>query len=136
MVDPMTDDHDLPDDHHHDADAPDVPADHQSDHVWLDDHHHDEGAQDASRDPKIFRQKKVDPMTDDHDLPDDHRRDEDATDGQSQNCVNDLGDHHRGADGKVANHHDEGHALQMPWGDLNGLNHYLVLGDADRFCLV
>jgi hypothetical protein len=43
---------------------------------------------------------------------------------------------HRDADGKVVNRHDEGLWLQRHLGVLDGLNHYLVLGDADRFCLV
>jgi hypothetical protein len=44
--------------------------------------------------------------------------------------------HRRVADGKVVNRHDEGLWLQRHLGELDGLNHYLVLGDADRFCLV
>jgi hypothetical protein len=36
----------------------------------------------------------------------------------------------------VVNRHDEGLLLQRHLGVLDGLNHYLVLGDADRFCLV
>jgi hypothetical protein len=40
------------------------------------------------------------------------------------------------ADGMVVNRHDEGLWLQRHLGVLDGLNHYLVLGDADRFCLV
>jgi hypothetical protein len=42
----------------------------------------------------------------------------------------------RGVVGKVVNRHDEGLWLQRHLGELDGLNHYLVLGDADRFCLV
>ena len=83
---------------------------------------------------------------DDRGLLDDHRHCEDATDDLNQNCVDDLDDHHRCADepdghrhcvdGKVANRHDEGLWLQRHLGVLDGLNHYLVLGDGDRFCLV
>jgi hypothetical protein len=50
--------------------------------------------------------------------------------------VGDLGDRHRDVDGRVVNRHDEGLWLQRHLGELDGLNHYLVLGDADRFCLV
>ena len=50
--------------------------------------------------------------------------------------VGDLGDRHHDADGRVVNRHDEGLWLQHHLGELDGLNHYLVLGDADRFCLV
>jgi hypothetical protein len=39
-------------------------------------------------------------------------------------------------DEKVVNRHDEGLWLQRHLGVLDGLNHYLVLGDGDRFCLV
>jgi len=98
-----------------------------------------------------------DPMTDDRDRLDDHRHDVDVLDDRSQNCVDDLDGHHhdadvpdgqsqnyeddldgrrRGVDGKVVNRHDEGLWLQRHLGELDGLNHYLVLGDADRFCLV
>jgi hypothetical protein len=107
-----------------------------------------------------------DQMMDDHDRLDDHHRCADATDDLNQNCVDDLddrrcyvgatdghhhcaddlGDHHHYedvpdghrhcVDGKVVNRHDEGLLLQRHLGVLDGLNHYLVLGDGDRFCLV
>jgi hypothetical protein len=77
-----------------------------------------------------------DPKKDAHDRLDDHHHDAGATDDQSQNCVDDLDGHHRGVDGMVVNRHDEGLWLQHHLGELDGLNHYLVLGDADRFCLV
>jgi hypothetical protein len=107
-----------------------------------------------------------DPMTDDRDRLDDHLHCADATDDLNQNCVDDLDDrrccvgatdgHHHCADDlddhlhyedvpdghhhcvveKVVNRHDEGLWLQRHLGVLDGLNHYLVLGDGDRFCLV
>jgi hypothetical protein len=107
-----------------------------------------------------------DQLTDDRDLLDDHHRCADATDDLNQNYEDDLVDHHRYADatdghhccvddlddhhhcgdvpdghrhfvdGKVVNRHDEGLWLQRHLGVLDGLNHYLVLGDGDRFCLV
>ena len=67
---------------------------------------------------------------------DGHRHGADVLGGRSQNCVGDLDGRHRGVDGKVVNRHDEGLWLQRHLGELDGLNHYLVLGDADRFCLV
>ena len=86
------------------------------------------------------------PMMDDHDRLDDHHRYAGATGDRYRNFLDDLDDrhccadvkdgHHRGADGKVVNRHDEGLWLQRHLGVLDGLNHYLVLGDADRFCLV
>jgi hypothetical protein len=85
-------------------------------------------------------------MMDDHDRLDDHHRYAGATGDRYRNFLDDLDGHrhcvdvkdghHRGADGKVVNRHDEGLWLQRHLGVLDGLNHYLVLGDADRFCLV
>jgi hypothetical protein len=70
----------------------------------------------------------------------------DAMDDLNQNCVDAMDDHHHYVDvpdghhhcvvEKVVNRHDEGLWLQRHLGVLDGLNHYLVLGDADRFCLV
>jgi hypothetical protein len=97
-----------------------------------------------------------DPMTDGHDLLGDHRHYAGVKDDQNRNCADDLDDrrcyvddldghhhcadvkdgHRPDADGKVVNRHDEGFWLQRHLGELDGLNHYLVLGDADRFCLV
>ena len=91
---------------HRFADALD---DHQN---CVDDHHHD-----------------VDDL-------DGRHHDADVPDGRSQNYEDDLDGRRRGADGKVVNRHDEGLWLQRHLGELDGLNHYLVLGDADRFCLV
>ena len=103
------------------------------DHGLLDDHRH---CVDATDD---LNQNCVDDL-------DDHHRCVDATDDLNQNCVDDLDGHHHCADepdghrhcvdGKVANRHDEGLWLQRHLGVLDGLNHYLVLGDGDRFCLV
>jgi hypothetical protein len=100
LGDPMPDDHDRLDDHHHDAGATDDQSQNCADD--LDGRHHDA----------------------------------DATDDQSRNCVDDLDGRRRGVVGKVVNRHDEGLWLQRHLGELDGLNHYLVLGDADRFCLV
>ena len=121
----------------------DVPDDHQNS---VDDHHHDADDLDANRDPQTCR-LKTDDLTkgdlildgqtmDDRDPQDGRHRDADAPDGQSRNCVADLDGHHRVVVGKVVNRHDEGLWLQRHLGELDGLNHYLVLGDADRFCLV
>jgi hypothetical protein len=77
-----------------------------------------------------------DPMTDDRDRLDDHLHCADATDDLNQNCVDDLDGRRRGVAGTVVNRHDEGLWLQRHLGELDGLNHYLVLGDGDRFCLV
>ena len=107
-----------------------------------------------------------DQMTDDRDRLDDHLHCADATDDLNQNCVDDLDGrrccagatdghhhcaddlddhlhyevvpdgHHHCVDEKVVNRHDEGLWLQRHLGALDGLNHYLVLGDGDRFCLV
>jgi hypothetical protein len=59
----------------------------------------------------------------------------DDVDGRHHDA-GDLGDRHHDADGRVVNRHDEGLWLQRHLGELDGLNHYLVLGDADHFCLV
>jgi hypothetical protein len=156
--------HVLVDDHHHDADATDdlnrncardlvgrhrhvgdldANRDHQNDHQTTDD-------------PNLGDQMMDDQMMDDRDRLDDHHRCADATDDLNRNCVDDLvgrqhcadatddhrysvdvtDGHRRGADGMVVNRHDEGLWLQRHLGVLDGLNHYLVLGDADRFCLV
>ncbi|MBV5345787.1 MAG: hypothetical protein JZU63_09860, partial [Rhodoferax sp.] len=132
------------DDHHHHVDDLDANRDLQTCHQLLDVQSLD--------DPKTDDQ-----MMDDRDRLDDHHRCADATDDLNQNCVDDLDGHHRCVDatddlnqncvddldghrhcvdGKVANRHDEGLWLQRHLGVLDGLNHYLVLGDADRFCLV
>ena len=132
----------------------------------LDGHHRHVDDLDANRDRQTCHQlldvqslddpKTDDQMMDDRDRLDDHHRCEDATGDRYRNflddldgrrcCADDLGDHRyyvdvtdghrRGADGKVVNRHDEGLWLQRHLGVLDGLNHYLVLGDADRFCLV
>jgi hypothetical protein len=103
------------------------------DHGLLDDHRH---CVDATDD---LNQNCVDDL-------DDHHRCVDATDDLNQNCADDLDDHlhyedvpdghHHCAVEKVVNRHDEGLWLQRHLGVLDGLNHYLVLGDGDRFCLV
>jgi hypothetical protein len=144
----------LADDHHRCADATDDLN--QNCVRDLDDHHHHVGDLDANRDLQTCHQpmdgqmmgdpKLDDQMTDDRGLLDDHHCCADATDDLNQNCVDDLDGHHHCADepdghrhcvdGKVANRHDEGLWLQRHLGVLDGLNHYLVLGDADRFCLV
>ena len=80
-----------------------------------------------------------DRLDDHHHVEDDldgHHHDEDVPDGRSQNYADDLDGRRRGVDGKIVNRHDEGLWLQRHLGELDGLNHYLVLGDADRFCLV
>jgi hypothetical protein len=112
LGDPMKDVHDRLDDHRRYVDATDDLDDHQNDHELVDGHHHDA----------------------------------DDLDDQNQNCAGDLDGHlrcvdvtdghRRGANGKVVNRHDEGLWLLRHLGVLDGLNHYLVLGDADRFCLV
>jgi hypothetical protein len=133
---------DLDDNHHHVGDL-DANRDHQNDHQTTDD-------------PNLGDQMMDDQMMDDRDRLDDHHRCAGATDDLNRNCVDDLvgrqrcadatddhrysvdvtDGHRRGADGMVVNRHDEGLWLQRHLGVLDGLNHYLVLGDADRFCLV
>jgi hypothetical protein len=119
------------DGHHLHVDDLDANRDLQSDHQMMDDHdrldgrHHDAGATDDLGD-----------LRNDHVLLDDHHHDADAKDDRNRNCVDDLDGRRRGVDGKVVNRHDEGLWLQRHLGELDGLNHYLVLGDADRFCLV
>ena len=122
----------------------------------LDDRHRCVDDLDGHRDRQICHLTKDDLTTDDHDLLVDHHRCVDEPDGLNQNCVDDLDGRHRDADatadhrryvgdlddhrpdadGRVVNRHDEGLWLQRHLGELDGLNHYLVLGDADRFCLV
>ena len=142
----MKGDRDPQDGRHRDVDETDDLACHRSGHVLVDDHHHDADDLDANRDPQTFR-LKTDDLTkgdlildgqtmDDRDPQDGRHRDADETDDQSRNCVADLDGHHRVVVGKVVNRHDEGLWLQRHLGELDGLNHYLVLGDADRFCLV
>ncbi|MDP4714144.1 MAG: hypothetical protein NWS27_07950 [Ilumatobacteraceae bacterium] len=158
-LDGRQNDHAWPDDHHRDADA----TDDQSQNCVhdLDDRHRYADGLDGHRDQQICHLKsddlRLDDLTtDDHDLLVDHHRCVDEPDGLNQNCVDDLdgrhrdagdlddhlryvgdlGDRHRDVDGRVVNRHDEGLWLQRHLGELDGLNHYLVLGDADRFCLV
>jgi hypothetical protein len=156
--------HVLVDDHHRCADATDdlnqnCARDLVGRHRHVDD-------LDANRDRQTCHQlldvqnlddpKTNDQMMDDRDRLDDHHRCADATDDLNQNFLDDLvgrqhcadatddhrysvdvtDGHRRGADGMVVNRHDEGLWLQRHLGVLDGLNHYLVLGDADRFCLV
>lgn len=132
------------DDHHRHVDDLDANRDLQTCHQLTDD-------------PNLDDQMMDGPMTDDRDRLDGHHHDVDVLDDRNQNCVDDLdGRHHdadvldgrnrncaddldgrrRGVDGKVVSRHDEGLWLQRHLGELDGLNHYLVLGDADRFCLV
>jgi hypothetical protein len=153
-LDDHRNDHVLVDDHHRCADATD---DLNRNCVRdLDDRHHHVDDLDANHDLQTCHQQMDDPMTDDLNLDDqmmddrdrldDHHYCADATDDLNQNCADDLGDHHhyedvpdghhRCVDGKVVNRHDEGLWLQRHLGVLDGLNHYLVLGDGDRFCLV
>ena len=154
----------LADDHHHAEDATDDLN--QNCVHDLDGHHRHEDDLDANRDQQTCHLPMVDqmmdgpnlgdPMTDGHDLLGDHRHCADVMDDLNRNYVDDLDDrrccaddldghhhcvdvkdgHRRGADGMVVNRHDEGLWLQRHLGELDGLNHYLVLGDADRFCLV
>jgi hypothetical protein len=154
----------LVDGHHHDADATDDRN--QNCVRDLDDHHRHVDDLDANRDRQTCHLLKDDQMMDDPNLGvlmtdgrdrlDGHRHFVDVTGDRNQNCAGDLdghhccadvtGDHlrcagdldghHRDVDGKVVNRHDEGLWLQRHLGELDGLNHYLVLGDADRFCLV
>jgi hypothetical protein len=152
-------DRDRLDGHHHDAGATDDPN--QNYARDLDDHHRYGDDLDAHHDRRICHLMTDDPLPggqkmDDHDRLDDHHHDAGAMDDPNQNCVDDLDGHHHDADatgdprhhvgdlddrhldadGRVVNRHDEGLGLQHHLGELDGLNHYLVLGDADRFCLV
>ena len=112
----------------------------------MDDHHRHVDGLDANRDLQTCHQLKDGPnlddlmmdgpMTDDRDRLGDHRHDVDVLGDRNRNCADDLDGHHRDADGKVVSRHDEGLLLQRHLGELDGLNHYLVVGDADRFCLV
>ena len=158
-------DHALVDDHHHDADATDdlnrnCVRDSDGRHRHVDDLDVNRDLQTCHQlkdGPNLGDQMMDGPMSDDRDRLDDHRHDVDVPDDrnrncaddldgrhhgvvvpddQSQNCVDVTDGHHHGADGKVVNRHDEGLWLQRHLGELDGLNHYLVLGDADRFCLV
>jgi hypothetical protein len=149
----------LVDGHHHDAD--DLDDRNQNCVRDSDDHHRHVDDLDANRDRQTCHLLKDDQMmddrkTDDRDRLDGHRHFVDVTADLNQNyagdldghhccadvtgghlrCVDDLDDRHRDVDGKVVNRHDEGLWLQRHLGELDGLNHYLVLGDADRFCLV
>jgi hypothetical protein len=158
-LDGRQNDHAWPGDHHRDADVTD--GLNQNCVRDLDDRHRYADDLDGHRDRQICHLTKDDLRlddltTDDHDLLVDHHRCADVTDGLNQNCVDDLdgrhhdagdlddhlryvgdlGDRHRDVDGRVVNRHDEGLWLQRHLGELDGLNHYLVLGDADRFCLV
>jgi hypothetical protein len=147
-------DHVLVDDHHHDAD--DLDDQNQNCVRDLDGHHRHVDDLGANRDRQTCHLPMVDqmmdgpnlgdPMTDDHDLLGDHRHFAGVKDDQNRNCADDLDDrrcsvddldgHHHCADVKDGHRPDEGLWLQRHLGDLDGLNHYLVLGDADRFCLV
>jgi hypothetical protein len=132
-------DRDRLDGHHHDAGATDDPN--QNYARDLDDHHRYGDDLDAHHDRRICHLMTDDPLPggqkmDDHDRLDDHHHDAGVMDDPNQNCVDDLDGHHLDADGRVVNRHDEGLGLQHHLGELDGLNHYLVLGDADRFCLV
>jgi hypothetical protein len=157
-------DHVLVDDHHRYADATDDLN--QNCVHDLDGRHRHVDDLDANRDQQTCHQlldvqnlddpNLGDQMMDDRDRLDDHHRCADATDDLNQNFLDDLDGrqryaddlddhrysvdvtdgHRRGADGKVVNRHDEGLWLQRHLGVLDGLNHYLVLGDVDRFCLV
>jgi hypothetical protein len=113
-------------------DDPNLDGPMMDDHDRLDDHHRYAGATgDRYR-------NFLDDLDDRHCYADDldgHRCCADDLDGH-RHCVDVKDGHHRGADGKVVNRHDEGLWLQRHLGVLDGLNHYLVLGDADRFCLV
>jgi len=132
------------DDHHRHVDGLDANRDLQTCHQLKDG-------------PNLDDQMMDGPMTDGRDRLGDHRHDVDVLgdrnrncaddldgrhhdvvvpDGQSQNCADDLDGRRRGVAGTVVNRHDEGLWLQRHLGELDGLNHYLVLGDADRFCLV
>jgi len=112
----------------------------------LDDHHRHVDGLDANRDLQTCHQLKDGPnlddrmmdgpMTDGRDRLGDHRHDVDVLGDRNRNCADDLDGRRRGVVGKVVNRHDEGLWLQRHLGELDGLNHYLVLGDADRFCLV
>jgi hypothetical protein len=161
----LRNDHVLVDDHHRDAGATDdrnrnCVRDLDGHHRHVDDldANRDQQTCHLPMDDQMMDDRNLgDLMTDDHDRLDDHHRDAGVLDDQSQNCADDLdGRHHdagatddrnrnyvddldgrrRGVDGKVVNRHDEGLWLQRHLGELDGLNHYLVLGDADRFCLV
>jgi hypothetical protein len=147
-------DHVLVDGHHHDAD--DLDDRNQNCVRDSDGRHRHVDDLDANRDRQTCHLLKDDQMMDDRDRLDGHRHFVDVTADRNQNCagdldghhccadvtgghlrcVDDLDDHHRDVDGKVVNRHDEGLWLQRHLGELDGLNHYLVLGDADRFCLV
>jgi hypothetical protein len=157
-------DHVLVDGHHHDAGVTDDLN--QNCVRDSDDHHRHVDDLDANRDRQTCHLLKDDqmmddqnlgvPMTDGHDLLGGHRHYAGVTDDLNRNCAGDLDGHHccadatgghlrcvdgldgrhRDVDGKVVNRHDEGLWLQRHLGELDGLNHYLVLGDADRFCLV
>jgi hypothetical protein len=163
-LDDHQNDHELVDGHHHDAG--DLDDRNQNCVRDSDGRHRHVDDLDANRDRQTCHLPMVDqmtdgpnlgdPKTDDRDRLDGHRHSADDLDGhhhdaddlddQNQNCAGDLDGHlrcvdvtdghRRGADGKVVNRHDEGLWLQRHLGVLDGLNHYLVLGDADRFCLV
>jgi len=141
------------DDHHRHEDDLDANRDLQTCHQLKDD-------------PKTDDPNLDDQLTDGRGRQNDHHRCADATDDLNQNyvddlvdrryyvgatdghhcCADDLDDRHHCADAtdgrrhcedeKVVNRHDEGLWLQRHLGVLDGLNHYLVLGDGDRFCLV
>ena len=158
-LDDLRNDHVLVDDHHHDADVTDDLN--QNCVRDSDDHHHHVDDLDVNHDRQICHLLTDDPNLGDQKMVDrdqlgGHRRCADVTADLNQNFLDDLGDrrccaddldghrhcvdvkdgHRRVADGKVVNRHDEGLWLQRHLGVLDGLNHYLVLGDADRFCLV
>jgi hypothetical protein len=161
----LRNDHALLDDHHHDAGATDdqnrnCVRDLGGHHRYVDDLDANRDRQTCHLpmdDQMMDVQNLGDPMTDVHDRLDGHHHGADAKNDQSQNCADDSDGRRRGADakddrnrncvddldrrrrgvvGKVVNRHDEGLGLQRHLGVLDGLNHYLVLGDADRFCLV
>jgi hypothetical protein len=163
-LDDLRNDHVLVDDHHHDADATDdlnrnCVRDSDDHHRHVDDldvNHDRQTCHLLTDDQTTGAPNLVDPKMDDHDRLGGHRHCADVKDDLNRNflddlgdhrcCADDLDDHHhcadvkdghrRVADGKVVNRHDEGLWLQRHLGVLDGLNHYLVLGDADRFCLV
>ena len=153
-LDDLRNDHGLVDDHHHDVGAKgDLNQNCVSD---SDGHHRHVDDLDANRDRRTCLQlmddrttdvpNLGDPKMDDRDRLDDHRHRANVMDDLNQNFLDDLDGHRRDADdldghhhcvdGKVVNRHDEGLWLQRHLGVMDGLNHYLVLGDADRFCLV
>ena len=142
------------DDHHRHVDDLDANRDLQTCHQLKDGPNLDDRMMDG---PNLDDRMMDGPMTDGRDRLGDHRHDVDVLgdrnrncaddldgrhhdvvvpDGQSQNCADDLDGRRRGVAGTVVNRHDEGLWLQRHLGELDGLNHYLVLGDADRFCLV